>query len=313
MKFQKKKFYLKTNSNFTQLSLNLKKPFLNKISNFRLNNLDQLPMLKSFYREKSSPDKILLTKRKFKKSKFLKSQEKLKILIKEEEDFKKYYLNLIRNKVEDEEKDFNNFLLNSNGFRDNDSFGNTISNNTKTEGKNKIKIEKEIKKVFPKKRNLGKSEIDCNDYLRRFNKLFPGEILEDENEFEKKNQGAIKIQQFFREHKKKIKLYSGFEEPDYLVRIYEHEYDVYPMIKSIEIKIYSKLFEKNVTLFKTIEELLGVSTISREKISKRIDEIIGKIIGFKKVKRKVENSDYYDATKADLSSDDFNDFEEDDD
>ena len=142
--------------------------------------------------------------------------------------------------------------------------------------------------------------------------MFPQEILEDADEFQTKTKNAVKIQQFFRGHKKKIKLYTGYEEPDYFIRIYEHEYDINSMIKSIEIKIYSKLFEKNVTVFKTIEELFGVETISREKIVKKIDEIIGKILGFKKVKRKVENKDYYDPEKADLSSDDFNDFEEDD-
>ena len=315
MKSKTKKYYLKTNTNFTQLNLNLNKPLLKNFSKFQLDiQENQLPLLKSFNYKNASSEKMLIPKKKLKKTKFLKSQEKLKILIQEEENFKNYYLNLIRNKIKDEEKDFNNFLLNTrNDIPDNELFRNTFLSKTQEKEKIQKKIEKEEKRVFPSKRNLGKNETDCNDYIKRFNRLFPQEILEDADEFQTKTKNAVKIQQFFRGHKKKIKLYTGYEEPDYFIRIYEHEYDINSMIKSIEIKIYSKLFEKNVTVFKTIEELFGVEAISKEKIVKKIDEIIGKILGFKKVKRKVENKDYYDPEKADLSSDDFNDFEEDDD
>ena len=54
----------------------------------------------------------------------------------------------------------------------------------------------------------------------------PDEFIDDESEIEKKTKEAIKIQQYFREHRDKKKLYCGFEEPNYLVRIYEHEYEV---------------------------------------------------------------------------------------
>ena len=65
-----------------------------------------------------------------------------------------------------------------------------------------------------------------DDYLARFHLLFPDEFIDDESEIEKKTKDAIKIQKYFREHRDKKKLYCGFEEPNYLVRIYEHEYEV---------------------------------------------------------------------------------------
>ena len=287
MNFFNKKIYLRTNTNFNQSSLKLKNPKLIKnFSNLHLNIHDnQLPVLKSYNQDNVNKEK-LISKIKLKKTNFLKSQEKISKLIKEEENFKQYYLNIIQKKVKDEEREFNSFLLKSNDISESEPIRNTLLNTHRVNDRYQRRIEREEKKVFPDKRNLGKSEI------------------------EKKTKEAIKIQQYFREHRDKKKLYCGFEEPNYLVRIYEHEYEVYPIIKSIEIKIYSTLFQKNVIMYKTIEELFGVTTMAREKIQKRIGEIIGKIIGVKS--RRAENSDYYDPTKADLSSDDFNDFEEDD-
>jgi len=312
MNFFGKKLYLKTNTNFTQTSLKLKNPKLTRnFTNLNLNIQDnQLPVLKSHTRENPSKEK-LINKIKLKKTNFFKSQEKINKLIKEEENFKQYYLNIIQKKIKDEERDFDSFLLKSNDISDNEPLKNTLMNTYRGNERYQRKIEREEKKVFPAKRNLGKNEIDSNDYLARFHLLFPGEFIDDESEIEKKTKNVVKIQQYFREHRDKNRLYCGFEEPNYLVRIYEHEYDIYPLIKSVEIKIYSTLFQKNVIMYKTIEELFGVTNISRERILKRIGEIIGKVIGHRN--RKTENSDYYDPAKADLSSDDFNDFEDDDD
>ena len=312
MNFFNKKIYLRTNTNFNQSNLKLKNPKLIKnFSNLHLNIHDnQLPVLKSYNQDKANKEK-LISKIKLKKTNFLKSQEKISKLIKEEENFKQYYLNIIQKKVKDEEREFNSFLLKSNDISESEPIRNTLLNTHRVNDRYQRRIEREEKKVFPAKRNLGKSEIDSNDYLARFHLLFPDEFIDDESEIEKKTKDAIKIQQYFREHRDKKKLYCGFEEPNYLVRIYEHEYEVYPIIKSVEIKIYSTLFQKNVIMYKTIEELFGVTNISRERILKRIGEIIGKVIGHRN--KKTENSDYYDPAKADLSSDDFNDFEDDDD
>ena len=311
MNFFNKTIYLRTNTNFNQSSLKLKNPKLIKnFSNLHLNIHDnQLPVLKSYNQDNANKEK-LISKIKLKKTNFLKSQEKISKLIKEEENFKQYYLNIIQKKVKDEEREFNSFLLKSNDISESEPIRNTLLNTHRVNDRYQRRIEREEKKVFPAKRNLGKSEIDSNDYLARFHLLFPDEFIDDESEIEKKTKEAIKIQKYFREHRDKKKLYCGFEEPNYLVRIYEHEYEVYPIIKSVEIKIYSTLFQKNVIMYKTIEELFGITTMAREKIQKRIGEIIGKIIGVKS--RRAENSDYYDPAKADLSSDDFNDFEEDD-
>lgn len=308
----KQKLYFKTSSNFAPSSLKLKNTKVpQNFSKIRLINQDfQLPSIKLLNRESPSKDKLINNKVKLKKTKFLKSQEKLGKLIKEEENFKNYFLNIIQEKVRDEENDFNNFLLKSNDIADNDSIKNSFYNTFRNDDRNQRRIEREEKKVFPDKRKLGKNEIDSNDYLERFHSLFPNEFIEDESEIKKKERKVIIIQRYFREHRDKKKLFCGFEEPNYFIRIYEHEYDIYPMIKSVEIRLYSILFQKNVILYKTIEELFGVSGMSREKIKKRIGEIIGKIIGTKN--KKNENRDYYDPAKADLSSDDFNDFEDDD-
>ena len=315
----KNKIYLKTTVSFNKPNIRLKKPILYKnLSNLPIiNNQDNLlPMLKSNKLEKTKNEEKLINKVKIKKTKFFKSQEKLNRLIKEEENFRDFYLNLIKNKVKDEEIDFNNFLEKTNDILENEAIKNTLLNNKGNikdikDEKTQKNIEKEEKKVFHNKSLLGKNEFDINDYTKRYQSLFPGENMEDESEFNLKTKSAMKIQQYFREHKNKKIIYKGFEEPNDLIRIYEHECDEYSKIKSIEIKIYSLLFQKNVSIIKTIEELFGVRNISREKIQKKINEIIGKILGFKKWK-KIQNEDYYDKEKADLSSDDFDDFLEDD-
>jgi hypothetical protein len=204
-------------------------------------------VLKSHTRENPSKEK-LISKVKLKKTSFFRSQEKINKLIKEEENFKQYYLNIIQKKIKDEERDFNSFLLKSNDISDNEPLKNTLMNTYRGNERYQRRIEREEKKVFPAKRNLGKNEIDSNDYLARFHLLFPGEFIDDESEIEKKTKNVVKIQQYFREHRDKNRLYCGFEEPNYLVRIYEHEYDIYPLIKSVEIKIYSTLFQKNVIM-----------------------------------------------------------------
>ena len=47
----------------------------------------------------------------------------------------------------------------------------------------------------------------------------------------------------------------------------------------------------------------------RNKIIKKVDIIFNKVMDIKKIKH--YNDDYYDKSKADLSSDDFDDFEDD--
>ena len=94
-----------------------------------------------------------------------------------------------------------------------------------------------------------------NDYQRRHKLLFPGEQIRDENYFNKKVNYIIAIQRLFRKYRIKRKIYIGLEEPDYLTRTYEHDYDIHPHIKSIETMTHSTLLKKRATTIKTIEEL----------------------------------------------------------
>ena len=320
MNHSKKKIHLSTAANFYNTGfLPQNKNISKNYSNFNLSNNSEntLPFLQKSNILKNA-DK-LNKKVKIKKSKLFKSQEKLSKLIKEEENFKKIYLNIIKNKVKDEDKDFDEFLLNSNDITLDDplyriiqksSFSGREQNNINLRHQNRT--EREINKVYRLERNLGKNENDCNDYIRRFKNLFPNEAIEDLDLKLKKEKVTI-IQRFFREHKNKIKIKKVFKEPHYYIRIYANEEDIYPLIKNIEIKIYSTLFKKNIDLIKSTEELFGVNSMTIEKIQKNIDIIIDKIIGNQKVKsnQKDINKDYYDESKADLSSDDFDDFETD--
>ena len=64
MKSKIKKYYLKTNTNFTQLNLNLNKPLLKNFSKFQLDiQENQLPLLKSFNYKNASSEKMLITKK----------------------------------------------------------------------------------------------------------------------------------------------------------------------------------------------------------------------------------------------------------
>ena len=319
----KKKIYLKTSSNFLNKELSpQKKNIVKNYSNKNLiNNFDiTLPLL-SLPKKEKSKEKFIKTI-KLKKSKFLKSQEKLNKLIKQEEKIKNFYLNIIKNKIKDEDSDFNSFVINSNDLieeipKRHILYNNYVKEKEKEKDKDKVKmnlryenkVEREINKIYRLDRNLGKYENDCNDYIRRFKRLFPNKAI-DEIDLKLKTESAILIQRFFREHKDKVKLYIGFEEPNYYIRIYINEYDIYPLIKTIEIKIYSTLFKININIIKSIEELFGVSSMNKEKIQKNIGIIFEKIIGNHRINKiKNINKDYYDESKADLSSDDFDDFE----
>ena len=311
--FQKKNYYITTNTNFN-LSLNLKK-YKKSLSNVLLSATNQnevLPLLNLNKIEATNKEKFIIKLKKPKKTSFYKSQEKLQKTIKEEDTMKLNYFSMIKNKVKESDDEFSYFLI--------ESHENELPDDKFNENNNEIDIEQfrrnintEDKKIYSIYRKLGNDEFNMNDYQRRHKLLFPGEQIMDENYFNKKVNYIITIQRLFRKYRIKRKIYIGLEEPDYLIRIYEHDYDIYPHIKSIEIMIYSTLFKKNVTMIKTIEELLGVESITREKIQKKIGQIIDEIIGSNRNGRRRANDDYYNPDKADLSSDDFNDFEDDDD
>lgn len=311
--FQKKNYYITTNTNFN-LSLNLKK-YKKSLSNVLLSATNQnevLPLLNLNKIEATNKEKFIIKLKKPKKTSFYKSQEKLQKTIKEEDTMKLNYFSMIKNKVKESDDEFSYFLI--------ESHENELPDDKFNENNNEIDIEQfrrnintEDKKIYSIYRKLGNDEFNMNDYQRRHKLLFPGEQIRDENYFNKKVNYIITIQRLFRKYRIKRKIYIGLEEPDYLIRIYEHDYDIYPHIKSIEIMIYSTLFKKNVTMIKTIEELLGVESITREKIQKKIGQIIDEIIGSNRNGRRRANDDYYNPDKADLSSDDFNDFEDDDD
>ena len=311
--FQKKNYYITTNTNFNR-SLNLKK-CKKSLSNVLLSATNQnevLPLLNLNKIEATNKEKFIIKLKKPKKTSFYKSQEKLQKTIKEEDTMKLNYFSMIKNKVKESDDEFSNFLI--------ESHENELPDDIFNENNNEIDIEQfrrnintEDKKIYSIYRKLGNDEFNMNDYQRRHKLLFPGEQIMDENYFNKKVNYIITIQRLFRKYRIKRKIYIGLEEPDYLIRIYEHDYDIYPHIKSIEIMIYSTLFKKNVTMIKTIEELLGVEGITREKIQKKIGQIIDEIIGSNRNGRRRANDDYYNPDKADLSSDDFNDFEDDDD
>ncbi len=311
--FQKKNYYITTNTNFN-LSLNLKK-YKKSLSNVLLSATNQnevLPLLNLNKIEATNKEKFIIKLKKPKKTSFYKRQEKLQKTIKEEDTMKLNYFSMIKNKVKESDDEFSNFLI--------ESHENELPDDKFNENNNEIDIEQfrrnintEDKKIYSIYRKLGNDEFNMNDYQRRHKLLFPGEQIMDKNYFNKKVNYIITIQRLFRKYRIKRKIYIGLEEPDYLIRIYEHDYDIYPHIKSIEIMIYSTLFKKNVTMIKTIEELLGVESITREKIQKKIGQIIDEIIGSNRNGRRRANDDYYNPDKADLSSDDFNDFEDDDD
>ena len=206
--------------------------------------------------------------------------------------FENYYIKIFKPKIKEEKNDFINFLLSNNDFPYNEPINKNYLNSL----------------IFPEEIYLGKKEENSKDYITRFNLLFPDKINKVENDIEIQNKNAIKIQRYFRQKNKK-KIYFEFIEPDYLVTIYENEYDIYPIIKSIEIIIYSKLFQQNKTIYKTIEELFGIKNINREQIKERIEDIIRKVLGIKN--KRNEDEDYYNKKKAELSSSDFNDFEND--
>ena len=271
--FQTKNLYLKNNSNFDKSHTSNSKPKLIKKSpNLILfNNKEKVLSFNENKKEKINKEKHL-NKIKTKQSQSTKSQEKLNKIIKGEENFKKFHLDLIKNKIKEEDIEFNSFLLKTNDISDNET----------EDEKTKKRIELEEMKIFHIQRNLGKNENNSDDYIKRYNLLFPGEFLQDEANFQEKEKSATIIQQYFRKHKRKKKLYVGFQEPIYLIRIYEYEYDDESKIKSIEIKIYSTLFQKNMVMIKTVEELLGVESISRENIQSNMEKIIETIIGLKK-------------------------------
>ena len=308
--FQNKRFYINTNIN-SQRALNLRKSRKSYLKLNSLNNQnDNLPLLNTSKFESVGKVKKLIFK-KTKKSYFLKNQLKLMKIIIQEDKMKKESLNLIKNKLKDDDDEFNNFLLNSNEIND---FIFNEDNRGRRNVQYKLNLTKEEKKVFPSYRQIGKDEFNDDDYQKRFRLLFPGEQLKDPDYFTKKVKDVITIQRLFRKFRiKRKKLYIGFIEPYHVIRIYEHEYTVYPDIKSIEIIIYSTLFKTCVTLIKTIEELFGVESMKREKVQKKIGQIIDGIICSKSSGTRRENDDYYNPDKADLSSDDFNDFEDDDD
>ena len=307
--FQNKRYYISTNIN-SQRPFNLRK---NKKTFLHLNSLnnqnDNLPLLNTSKMESVGKVKKLIFK-KTKKSSFFNNQLKLMKIIIQEAKMKKESLNLIKNKLKDDNDEFNNFLLKSNEIND------YIFNEDNRKRRNvqyKLNLKREEKKLFPSYRQIGKNVLNDDDYQKRFKLLFPGEQINDPDYFNKKVKDVITIQRLFRKSRIKKKLYIGFEEPYHVIRIYEHDYTIYPDIKSIEIIIYSTLFKTNVTFIKTIEELFGVESMKREKIQKKIEQIIDGIICSKSSGSRRENDDYYNPDKADLSSDDFNDFEDDDD
>ena len=256
--FQKKNYYITTNTNFNR-SLNLKK-CKKSLSNVLLSATNQnevLPLLNLNKIEATNKEKFIIKLKKPKKTSFYKSQEKLQKTIKEEDTMKLNYFSMIKNKVKESDDEFSNFLI--------ESHENELPDDIFNENNNGIDIEQfrrnintEDKKIYSIYRKLGNDEFNMNDYQRRHKLLFPGEQIRDENYFNKKVNYIITIQRLFRKYRIKRKIYIGLEEPDYLIRIYEHDYDIYPHIKSIEIMIYSTLFKKNVTMIKTIEEFLIV-------------------------------------------------------
>ena len=253
--FQKKNYYITTNTNFNR-SLNLKK-YKKSLSNVLLSATNQnevLPLLNLNKIEATNKEKFIIKLKKPKKTSFYKSQEKLQKTIKEEDTMKLNYFSMIKNKVKESDDEFSNFLI--------ESHENELPDDIFNENNNGIDIEQfrrnintEDKKIYSIYRKLGNDEFNMNDYQRRHKLLFPGEQIRDENYFNKKVNYIITIQRLFRKYRIKRKIYIGLEEPDYLTRTYEHDYDIHPHIKSIETMTHSTLLKKRATTIKTIEEL----------------------------------------------------------
>ena len=250
--FLNKRYYINTNINFDR-ALNLRKS-RKSLSNLQsLNNInDNLPLLNTTKLESERKEKKLKIKIN-KKTFFLKKQLKLQKSILEEDRLRKEFLNIIHNKLKDDDDEFNNFLIESNKIS---NFNINENNKEIKKEKYELNLTKEEKRVFSPYRQIGKDKSNDNDYQIRFRRLFKEETIIDPDYFNNKVKDIITIQRLFRKFRIKRKLYIGLEEPNYVIRIYEHEYDIYPNIKNIEIIIYSTLFKIMLLLLNQLKNYL---------------------------------------------------------
>jgi len=147
----------------------------------------------------------------------------------EEDKLKKEFFGIIKNKVKDDDDEFNNFLYESHEISNE-------NNKERTNEKYDLNLTKEEKRVFSPYCQIGKDKSNDIDYQIRFRKLFKEEKMIDSDHYNKKLKDIITIQRLFRKLRIKRKLYIGFEEPNYVVRIYEHEYDIYPNIICLNLQ-----------------------------------------------------------------------------
>ena len=172
-------------------------------------------------------------------------------------------------------------------YSENDKLGNHKNNKNDYSRREKLLFKKEEK---PKEEEIQKVEekpkpesivenSNSNENTKKIEKP-PEEPDPEELQYleEKKEKSAQKIQEMFRSKMKGEKLYIGFDDSENIVlKIYVNEYDKDKKVKSLKIYSYFLDQKKELTLDKTIKELLGVNSLSVNGVKKVMDKIIERV------------------------------------
>ena len=172
-------------------------------------------------------------------------------------------------------------------YSENDKLGNHKNNKNDYSRREKLLFKKEekpkeeeIQKVEEKPKPESIVENSNSDENTKKKEKPPEEPDPEELQYleEKKEKSAQKIQEMFRSKMKGEKLYIGFDDSENIVlKIYVNEYDKDKKVKSLKIYSYFLDQKKELTLDKTIKELLGVNSLSVNGVKKVMDKIIERV------------------------------------
>ena len=172
-------------------------------------------------------------------------------------------------------------------YSENDKLGNHKNNKNDYSRREKLLFKKEekpkeeeIQKVEEKPKPESIVENSNSDENTKKIEKPPEEPDPEELQYmeEKKEKSAQKIQEMFRSKMKGEKLYIGFDDSENIVlKIYVNEYDKDKKVKSLKIYSYFLDQKKELTLDKTIKELLGVNSLSVNGVKKVMDKIIERV------------------------------------
>ena len=172
-------------------------------------------------------------------------------------------------------------------YSENDKLGNHKNNKNDYSRREKLLFKKEekpkeeeIQKVEEKPKPESIVENSNSDESTKKIEKPPEEPDPEELQYleEKKEKSAQKIQEMFRSKMKGEKLYIGFDDSENIVlKIYVNEYDKDKKVKSLKIYSYFLDQKKELTLDKTIKELLGVNSLSVNGVKKVMDKIIERV------------------------------------